>query len=138
MDHFRNILLLETTTERTSRKLGGRGLRRDRAHERAGRAAAAAVLVARLREHAGAVQPGSARLEGHHAARHAVRQAHRAGHTAGDGHPAVRAAGHGNTRRARRTQLTTAFADTVSYVQTSSRILYIRHHHRSVECNIVY
>lgn len=75
--------------------------------EHGGRAATAADYVPGLRKHAGAVQPGSARLEGHHAARVAVRKAQRTGHAAGDGHPNVGATGHGNTRRARRTQLTT-------------------------------
>ncbi|XP_025424951.1 uncharacterized protein LOC112693908 [Sipha flava] len=119
MDYFRNILLLETT-ERTSRKLGGREQRGRNALQRRGRAATAAVRAARLREHTGTVQPGGSRLEGQHAANHAVRQAQRTGHAAGDGHPHVRAAGHRDTRRARRRQLTTAFADTVPYVQTPS------------------
>ncbi|XP_060869567.1 uncharacterized protein LOC132944306 [Metopolophium dirhodum] len=115
MDYFRNILLLETT-ERTSRKLG-RELHGDNALKYGRRGGTAA---AELRELARAVQSGSARLEGHHATRYAIRQAQRASYTAGDSHPYVRATGHRNTRRARWTQLTTAFADTVPYVQTPS------------------
>lgn len=65
------------------------------------------TAAAELRELAGAVQSGSARLEGHHATRYAIHQAQRASYTAGNSHPYVRATGHRNTRRARWTQLTT-------------------------------
>jgi len=85
----------------------GRELRRDRALQHGGRAGTAAAFATGLREHAGTVQPGSARLEGRHAAGHAVRQAQRTGHAAVDGRPHVGAAGHRNTGRARWTQLTT-------------------------------
>ncbi|XP_022183486.1 uncharacterized protein LOC111043018 [Myzus persicae] len=118
MDNLRNILLLETT-ERTFRKLG-RELHGDNALKYGGRSGTAATYAAELRELAGAVQSGSARLEGHHATRYAIRQAQRAGYTIGDSHPYVRATRHRNTRSARWTQLTTAFADTVPYVQTPS------------------
>ncbi|XP_015365321.1 PREDICTED: uncharacterized protein LOC107162795 [Diuraphis noxia] len=118
MDYFRNILLLETT-ERTFRKLG-RELHGDNALKYGRRAGTAATYAAELRELTGAVQSGSARLEGHHATRYAIRQAQRAGYTTSDSHSHVRATGHRNIRRARWTQLTTAFADTVPYVQTPS------------------
>lgn len=81
-----------------------RELHGDNALQYGGSAATAAV--ARLCEHAGAVQPGSARLEGHHAARLAVRQTRRASHAVGDGHSHVGTARHRNTRGARWTQLT--------------------------------
>lgn len=86
--------------------------RGDNALQHRGRVATAAICAAGVREHAGAVQPGGSRLEGQHAARHAVRQAQRAGHAAGEGHPHVRAAGHRNTWRARWTQLTTVSTPT--------------------------
>lgn len=88
-------------------RCSGRELRGDNALQHGGRAATAAVFAAGIRQLAGAVQSGGARLEGHHAARHAIRQAQRTGHATGDGHPHVGPSGHRNTRRARRTQLTT-------------------------------
>ncbi|XP_026806881.1 uncharacterized protein LOC113549673 isoform X3 [Rhopalosiphum maidis] len=118
MDYFRNILLLETT-ERTFRKLG-RELHGDNALKHSRRTGTATTYTAELRELAGAVQSGSARLERHHATRYAICQAQRAGYAVGDSHPYVRTTGHRNSRRARWTQLTTAFADTVPYVQTPS------------------
>jgi len=84
----------------------GRELHGDNALQYSRRAGTAAAFAAGLREYAGAVQSGSARLEGHHAARHAIRQAQRAGHAADGGHSYVWAAGYRNIRRVRRTQLT--------------------------------
>ncbi|XP_027838517.2 uncharacterized protein LOC114120709 [Aphis gossypii] len=118
MDYFRNILLLETT-ERTFRKLG-RELHGDNALKYGRSIGTATTYAAELRELAGAVQSGSARLEGYHATRYAICQAQRTSYTASKSHTYVRATGHRNTRRARWTQLTTAFADTVPYVQTPS------------------
>lgn len=89
-----------------------------------GRAATAAVCAAGLRQHAGAVQPGGSRLEGQHAARHAVRQTQRAGHAACDGHTHVRAAGHRNTWRARWTQLTTV--STIRYCNSACQKVYCK------------
>lgn len=67
----------------------------------------ATTYAAELRELAGAVQSGSARLEGYHATRYAICQAQRTSYTASKSHTYVRATGHRNTRRARWTQLTT-------------------------------
>jgi len=88
-------------------RLYSRELHGDNALKYGRRSGTAATYASELRELAGAVQSGSARLEGHHATRYAIRQAQRAGYTAGDSHPYVRATGHRNIRRARRTQLTT-------------------------------
>jgi len=88
-------------------QLYSRELHGDNALKHSRRTGTATTYAAELRELAGAVQSGSARLEGHHATRYAICQAQRAGYAVGDSHPYVRATGHRNTRRTRWTQLTT-------------------------------